>query len=136
MFSTNNTCKLLFLISISFFISTTFNNVFSQEKARFLKHRYDGYSELITKKSSKNDLENFKNRLERQGVIFTYSNLRFNKKNEIVSITVKLKNSRSKISSKWNQKNIPIPNIRIGEFNGIVSALIDYKKLDVNSLNN
>ena len=86
MFSTKNTCRVLFLLSISFFTSTISNNVFSQEKAKFLKHRYDGYSELITKKSSKNDLENFKNKLERQGVIFTYSNLRFNKKNEIVSI--------------------------------------------------
>jgi hypothetical protein len=107
------------MIAIAIFISP--NESKAQEKANFLVHRFDGYSEIITHKSTPQNLKDIQHQLKKQGVYFTFSNLTYNKKREIISITIRLRNNRSEFSSKWNQKNIPIPTIKIGEVNEIVS---------------
>jgi len=108
------------LFLIGFTLSS--NKLIAQEKKDFLQSRYDGFGEVITKKSTRAELKSIKHKLERQGVYFSYNKLKYNKKKEILRITIHLKNKRSQFSSKWNHKNIPIPNIRIGETNGMVSA--------------
>lgn len=105
------------------------NSILAQEKGHFLQHRFDGFGEIITKKTTKQELASIKQKLERQGVQFIYSKLLYNKKAEITSIKIYLKNKRSNLSSLWNQKNIPIPTIKIGEVNGIVSVTTNLKKL-------
>ena len=108
------------------FLTTT--NSFSQEKKAFLLQRYEGIKEFITKNTSKEELNNIKYNLERQGVFFSYTNLKHNSKKEIISISIKLKNQKSEFSGEWNQKNLPIPNIKIGEMNGALIAFTEKKE--------
>lgn len=108
------------------FLTTT--NSFSQEKKAFLLQRYEGIKEFITKNTSKEELNNIKHNLERQGVFFNYTNLKYNSKKEIISISIKLRNQKSEFSGEWNQKNLPIPNIKIGEMNGALIAFTEKKE--------
>ena len=103
------------------FVSYT-NNLNAQEKKAYLLKRYEGIKEIITKKSTKKELNDIKHNLGRQGVFFSFTNLKYNANKEIISISIKLKNKESEFSGKWNQKNLPIPNIKIGETSGIVTA--------------
>ena len=43
-----------------------------------------------------------------------------------------VENKKSNFSSLWKENNNPIPNIRLGEFNGIVYALSSFNKLNIN----
>jgi uncharacterized membrane protein YhiD involved in acid resistance len=108
----------------------------AQEKANFLEHRFDGYYEIITNKSTPKNLKDIQHKLKKQGIQFTFHNLTYNKKKEIIRISIHLKNKRSEFSSKWNQKNIPIPTIKIVEINGIVSITTNIKLPDSKLLNN
>ena len=134
---------LYFLLLVSF----TNNNISAQEKRAYLLQRYEGVKEIITKNSTKEELNDIKHNLERQGVFFSYTNLKYNSTKEIISISIKLKNKESEFSGEWNQKNIPIPNIKIVEVNGIITVTkslktefnfteTDNKQIHFNSKNN
>mgnify|MGYP000527767851 CR=1 FL=1 len=126
----------LFFIIIVFAIFISPIECKAQEKANFLEHRFDGYNEIITNKSTPKKLKEIQHKLKKQGVYFTFSNLTYNKKKEIIRITIHLRNKRSEFSSKWNQKNIPIPTIKIGEINGVVSISTEINALNSKLLNN
>jgi hypothetical protein len=119
-----------------FAIFITPNESQAQEKANFLEHRFDGYYEIITNKSTPINLKDIQHKLKKQGIYLTFKNLTYNEKKEIIRITIHLKNKRSEFSSKWNQKNIPIPTIKIGEVNGLVSITTQIKVPDSKLLNN
>ena len=111
---------LFFLLFVSF----TNNNVSAQEKKAFLLQRFEGVKEFITKNSTKEELNDIKHNLGRQGVFFSYTNLKYNSNKEITSISIKLKNKKSEFSGEWNQRGLPIPTIKIGEVNGALTATL------------
>jgi bla regulator protein blaR1 len=110
------------IISLFFFASFFSNSITAQEKKAYLLQRYEGVKEFITKNSTKEELNDIKHNLERQGVFFSYANLKYNSNKEIISISITLKNKKSEYSGEWNQKNLLIPNIKIVEVNGIITA--------------
>ena len=61
--------------------------------------------------------------LERQGVFFSFTNLKYNANKEVISISIKLKNKKSEFSGEWNQKELSIPNIKIVEVDGIITVI-------------
>ena len=115
---------LFFLLFVSF----ANNNISAQEKKAFLLQRFEGVKEFISKNSTKEELNDIKHNLMRQGVFFSYTNLKYNSNKEIISIRIKLKNKKSEFSGEWNQRGLPIPNIKIGEVNGALTAYINNKK--------
>lgn len=130
----NNNKTSSILITLLLIISSVYcSKVSAQEKRAFLQHRYDGFSETISKNSTRKDLKNIKYSLERQGVIFSYSKLKYNSEKEIIRIFIKLRNKKSKFSSRWDQKNLPIPNLIIREVNGIVIIESGFDKLNINN---
>tara|TARA_R110002074_G_scaffold9644_3_gene37831 strand:+ start:224 stop:745 length:522 start_codon:yes stop_codon:yes gene_type:complete len=92
----------------------------AQEKKLFLQTRFNGFTETITKDFTQKNLEELKNILERQGLFFSYKNLKYNKSKEIIKITIKVKNKRNNSEVTFDDKEKPIPNIKVGEVNGIV----------------
>jgi len=103
------------------FLFTFFSNVLTaQEKKSFLQHRFDGFIEIIHKNYTKEKLTALKNDFARIGVDFNFSKLAINNKNEITSITLKLKNNKSSASLTLTMNTGAIPSIKIGETNGIV----------------
>ncbi|MBL4642880.1 MAG: hypothetical protein JKY44_04725 [Flavobacteriaceae bacterium] len=104
------------------FLFTFFSNVLTaQEKKSFLQHRFDGFIEIIHKNYTKEKLTALKNDFARIGIDFTFSKLAINNKNEITSITLKLKNNKSSAALTLTMNTGAIPSIKIGETNGIVS---------------
>lgn len=101
---------------------------FAQEKKDFLQNRYNGTSVLITKDFTRTQLNDLKNNLSKEGIVFNYSDLIYNTKNEIIQITLQIKNSKSSSSATWNDNNKPIPTIKTGEINGIVFTTTYLKK--------
>jgi len=130
------TYYIFFSVALCIAFTVKTSNVYSQEKLQFLIQRFDSFSEIITKKTTEKELKAIKYNLERLGVSFNYSNLKYNSKKEIISINIKLRNRKSEFSSKWIQKNIPIPDIQIAEINGIVSILTNVKKTNLRLHNN
>jgi hypothetical protein len=111
--------KCLFLFTLILFFSFIFNTeCLAQEKKTFLQDRFYEYSEVVTKNFTKEKLILLKNDFEREGIIFTFSNLKFNKKKEIIRIRIKVTNKKSNSEISFNN-NKPIPNVKIGELNGI-----------------
>jgi len=108
---------LLLSLILTLFIS---NNMIAQEKKLFLQTRFNGFTETITKDFTQKNLEELKNILERQGLFFSYKNLKYNKSKEIIKITIKVKNKRNNSEVTFDDKEKPIPNIKVGEVNGIV----------------
>jgi hypothetical protein len=111
---------LLLLIGFVFFLQS---EVIAQEKIEYLQHRYDGTTEIITKDFTRKQLNTLKDKLARGGVIFSFSNLKYNSNNEIIKITLKLKNKKSTYVATWSDKNKPIPSIKTGESYGVVFAI-------------
>lgn len=114
-----------YLLLSSFLIIFTLlfsNNTNAQEKKRFLQTRFNGFTETITKDFTKEKLNNLKSNLEKQSLFFSYSNLKFNKQKEIIKITIKVKNKRSNSEVTINDNEKSIPDIKVGEANGIVIA--------------
>jgi|GEM_PF-6605958 len=105
--------------------------VIAQEKIEHLQHRYDGTTEIITKNFTRKQLNTLKDKLARGGVIFSFSNLKYNANNEIVKITLKLKNKKSTYVATWSTKNKPIPSIKTGESYGVVFAIAVSKHLEL-----
>ena len=123
--------RKLRLLTIFFAVFTFFlsSEIIAQEKVAFLQHRYDGTLEIITKDFTKEKLNIVKNRLAREGIIFSFYNLKYNKKNEIVKITIHIKNKKSNSSATWNDNKKPIPDIKTGETLGFVFATTYINKL-------
>jgi hypothetical protein len=105
------------------------NKLHAQEKGTFLQHRFDGFTEIINKNYNKEKLTTLKNDFSRIGVAINFSKLAFNKKNEIIRITLEIKNKKSSASLILNEKNGAIPSIKIGEINGLVIIKLATKKL-------
>lgn len=108
-----------FLIIFTLFYSSKTN---AQEKKSFLQTRFNGFTETITKDFTKEKLNDLKKNLEKQSLLFSYSNLKFNKQKEIIKITIKVKNKRSNSDITFNNNGKPIPDIKVGESNEIVIA--------------
>lgn len=108
-----------FLIIFTLFFSSKTN---AQEKKSFLQTRFNGFTETITKDFTKEKLNDLKKNLEKQSLLFSYSNLKFNKQKEIIKITIKVKNKRSNSDITFNNNGKPIPDIKVGESNEIVIA--------------
>ncbi|MDG1039452.1 MAG: TonB-dependent receptor plug domain-containing protein [Polaribacter sp.] len=103
--------------------SLTNKSLSAQEKKNYLLQRFEGVKELITKKSTVKELNEMKYNLERQGVFFSFTNLKYNANKEVISISIKLKNKKSEFSGEWNQKELSIPNIKIVEVDGIITVI-------------
>ena len=110
------------VITFLFLLST---EITAQEKVDYLQHKYDGYTEIIHKKFTKKQLQDIKYKFARQGVVFIFSGLKLNKNNEITEINIMINNKKSKASIKWNNSNKPIPKIKFGEINGIVTITLN-----------
>ena len=124
---------LVWLLVASFLFSYTAT---SQEKSEFLRQRYDGTSELITKNFTKAQLNMVKNNLEREGILFSFSHLKYNRKKEIIGITIHIKNNKSNSSWTWNDHGKPIPTIKTGAALGAVYTTIATNKMNnKNSIN-
>jgi hypothetical protein len=108
-------CFLLFLTFIVSSIATT-----GQNKGVFLNNRFDKTGEIITKNTTRKELNMIKQKLENESLFFAYSELKYNRKREIIRITIKLLNKKSVISIKWDEKNNTLPSIKVGEENNIV----------------
>jgi len=120
--------KPLFILFL-FLTSLSTNTLHAQEKKHFLRHRYDGFTEIINKNYNEQKLATLKSDFMRIGLDFNFSKLLINKKNEIIRITLEIKNKKSKASLILNKKNGAIPSIKIGEINGIVTIKITTKQL-------
>jgi len=96
--------------------------VCSSDLKSFLQSRFNGYSETITKDFTTEKLNAIKHKLESQGLFFSFSNLKYNKHKEIIKITVRVKNKRSNSEVTFDNKNKPIPDINVGEIDGIAIA--------------
>ncbi len=107
------------LVIVTFFTS---NYSVAQEKKFFLQTRFDGFTETITKNFTREKLTNLKKNLKTQGLLFSFSNLKYNKQKEIIKITIKVKNSRSNSEVIFYNNGKPVPDIKVGEANGIVIA--------------
>ena len=88
----------------------------------------EGMVEIITKDFQKSDLSSLKERLKSEGIQFSFSNVKYNDLNEIVKLSVKIRNENGKASSTWEKENQPIPNIKVGAINGQVIASSSYSE--------
>ncbi|MDG2193329.1 MAG: hypothetical protein P8K77_00445 [Polaribacter sp.] len=114
----------ILLIGFVFFFHTeVIAQVHPTEKFEFLQNRYNGPIETITKDFTKKQLNTLKDKLAREGIVFNFSNLKYNTNNKIVKITLTLKNKKSTYTATWSDKNKPIPNIKTGESYGVVFAI-------------
>lgn len=97
------------------------STVKSQEKKQYLQQRFDVFFETIDKNTSNKRLTLIKDDFKTTDIIFHFSKLKRNSKNEIIHIVLKLKNKHSSASLILNNNNKPIPTVKIGEANNIVS---------------
>jgi bla regulator protein BlaR1 len=128
----------IFLFSVLIFTLLLFSStVIAQEKKSFLQTRFNGFTETITKDFTKEKLSDFKKNLAKQGLFFSFSNLKYNTQNEIIKITITVKNKRSNSEVTFYDRGKPISNIEVGEVNGIVIAApnstIDFTPTDLKS---
>ena len=114
-------CYIFSCLMIFTFLAT--NISIAQEKKSFLQSRFNGFTETITKDFTTKKLNALKHKLESQGLFFSFSNLQYNKQKEIIKITIRVQNKRSKSEVTFDNNNNPIPNIKVGESNGIAIAL-------------
>ncbi|WKD86061.1 hypothetical protein KCTC32516_01413 [Polaribacter huanghezhanensis] len=112
----------IFLFSALIFTLLFSSTIIAQEKKSFLQTRFNGFTETITKDFTIEKLSDFKKNLAKESLFFTYSNLKFNKQNEIIKITITVKNKRSNSEVTFYDRGKPIPNIKVGELNGIAIA--------------
>ncbi|NVK53285.1 MAG: hypothetical protein HWD85_10155 [Flavobacteriaceae bacterium] len=91
----------------------------SQEKRTFLQHRFDGYKMILTKDHSTTKLTAIKHKLESIGVLFTFTNVKRNRKKEIIGAVFTIRNKKSNATVRF-ENGKPIPDILIGEVNDIV----------------
>lgn len=111
------------LITVFTLVTMSFSPlaVTAQEKGIFLQQRFDKTEEIITKKTSLKKLNSLKYRLEKQGVTFSYSNLKYNKNKEITAIELKIRNNKSSATITFNHSKNTIPVIKIQDINGFFS---------------
>lgn len=87
------------------------NNTNNESKDSFKINK----TAIITKDNTDSELEQVKNRLAKNHITLTYSNLVRNSINEIIKIYISVKNDNSKASATWGNDQKPIPNIEVGE---------------------
>ena len=109
-----------FYILFLFLTFSSATKLYAQEKKYFLQHRYDGFTETINKHYNKQKLTTLKNDFAQIGIDFNFSKLAFNKKNEIIRITLSIKNKKSSASLTLYENKKAIPFVKIGEVNSIV----------------
>jgi len=120
-----------FLFSVLIFSFVFQPKISAQEKVQYLKQRLDGTTEIITKNFTRTKLNILKNKFFRQGIIFNFSNLKYNPKKEIIKITLILKNKKSNCKITWEDENNTIPIIKTGESFGVVFASSDDEPLEL-----
>ena len=103
-------------ISLLFFSSATF----CQEKRQFLQERYDGHTEIIRATTKEKVIKAWVNDMAREGILLSYSNLKYNSKKEIVRISLLVQNKKSNSEADFNDGH-PIPNIPVGAINGVAT---------------
>lgn len=119
--------RFIYFIPLLLLSFTSISEIKAQEKRTYLQNRYDGYTEVINKKYTKEKLSYLKEKFARLGIIFKFKNIKFNSKKEIKKITLTLKNNKSNASITLND-NKPIPDIKIGEINGIATITLNFKR--------
>ncbi len=90
----------------------------------------DGFVQIITKDFTKDELSDLKQQFKSNGIQFSFSNLKYNDKDEIIKLTVKISNKNGKASGTWQRENQAIPNIKVGTMNGNVIASSSHKNSD------
>ena len=124
--------KYLLLLPLLVAFVFTFNTkVIAQEKEKLIeiiKNEQESNVELITKNTTKDDLNMIKTSLKKQGINFSYSKLKFNNDNEIIKISVKISSKNGKASASWENGNKPISSIKVGEIDGQLIASTSYSK--------
>lgn len=105
---------LILPIIMVFVFAFNTEKIVSQDKMQHLQNRFNGTTEIITKDASKKDLEKIKVTLESSGIGFNYSNVKRNKKNEIIKITLKVRNKKSSATATWENNGKSIPDIEAG----------------------
>jgi hypothetical protein len=92
-----------------------------------LQETSEALVEIITKDFKKSDLQSLKERLKKEGIEFSFSQLKYNENDEIVKLSVKVRNENGKTSATWEKDNEPIPNIKVGTVDGRVIASSSYE---------
>lgn len=105
------------LILVTMFSS---NLLFAQEKKTFLQQRFEGFSEIIDKGYTENHLRTLEREFSKIGISFTFDSLIYNAEHELISIKLILKNKKSKATLSILKNNQPIPNIQVGEIDGMI----------------
>ena len=112
---------LLFKVfSLSMYLLFFSSATFGQEKRQFLQERYDGHTEIIRATTKEKVLKAWVNDMAREGILLSYSNLKYNSKKEIIRISLLVQNKKSNSEADFNDGH-PIPNITIGAVNGVAT---------------
>ena len=112
---------LLFKVfSLSMYLLFFSSAAFGQEKRQFLQERYDGHTEIIQATTKEKVLKSWVNDMAREGILLSYSNLKYNSKKEIVRISLLVQNKKSNSEADFNNGH-PIPNITVGAINGVAT---------------
>jgi hypothetical protein len=121
-----------FLLGFIFLFNT---EIIAQEKPQEKYLKYGEvtskiiFSKIITKNSTEKELQNIKKEFKRNGAVFNYNDLKYNNKNEIISVEINLKHQNGSSSSSWNNnsKNIQIGIHQEGLFVSENVDLLEYK---------
>lgn len=102
--------KFIFIIPILIAFITTFNTkiIAQHTVVKVEKIQSDVHIEIINKNFKKADFESLKEKLSKNGISFKYSNLKYNADNEIIEISISLKNKFGNESNLTQKNNIPI----------------------------
>lgn len=110
-------CHLWYLV----IIMISMHSLFAQEKKVFLQQRFDGFTEIIDKGYTRERLSALSNEFSKIGISCTFNSIVFNRKNELISISIVLRNQNNKATLNILENKNPIPPLRIGEIEGKVS---------------
>tara|TARA_R110002051_G_scaffold181774_1_gene251278 strand:+ start:50187 stop:50876 length:690 start_codon:yes stop_codon:yes gene_type:complete len=89
------------------------------------------YLEVVTKNFQTNDLIAVQNRLKKVDIKMIFSDLKYNSSNEIVKLSIELKQGNKRLHASWEDDN-PIPNIEIGILQNrlILNSVIYNRRID------
>ena len=117
--------KFAFIIPILIVFVFTFNTevIAQHKKVKTIEVHEDVDVEIITKYFTKSQFENLKNKYANKGITFKFKKLKYNSKNEIVSIDISVKNNKgiqSNLSQNGTESIKPI-QIKINNETGEMS---------------
>ncbi|WP_052143746.1 M56 family metallopeptidase [Wocania ichthyoenteri] len=72
-------------------------------------------TKIIAKNFTDDDLNQLKSQLELNQITIAFSDIIRNSNNEIIKLTINVKNAKGSAGTTWFNKNKPIPNIEVGE---------------------